>query len=88
VVDYMQSFNGSIQWNTSFTKPRHDWKVDLVTSFFDLFYSIRLRQGGEDKICWTSSKKRRFEVSSFIMRHIFLPVSHSLGRVFGECRSL
>jgi hypothetical protein len=57
VADHMQSFTGNIQWNISFTRPMHDWEVDLVTSFFDLLYSIRLRQGGEDKMCWISSKK-------------------------------
>jgi hypothetical protein len=31
--------------------------VDLVASFFELLYSIRLRQGGEDKICWIPSNK-------------------------------
>jgi len=35
-----------------------------VIAFFDLFYSIRLRQGGEDRIWWIPSK-RKFEVGSF-----------------------
>lgn len=48
--DHMQFFNGNLQWNISFPKPAHDWEVDLVTSFFDLLYSIKLRQAS-DKIC-------------------------------------
>jgi hypothetical protein len=28
----------------------HNWEVDLVTSFFVLLYSIRMRQGGDKKM--------------------------------------
>jgi hypothetical protein len=38
-----------------------------VIAFFDLFYSIRLRQGGEDRIWWIPSK-RKFEVGSFFYK--------------------
>jgi hypothetical protein len=47
VADHMQFFINNIQWNISFTKPVHDLKVDL---FFNLLYSLRLRQGGKDKL--------------------------------------
>jgi hypothetical protein len=50
-----------------------DWVVDLVTSFFDLLYSIMLRHGGVDKICWIPSKRRVFEVRSFNLV-LFIPV--------------
>jgi hypothetical protein len=43
----------------------HDWEMDLVTLLFDLLHSIRLRQGGEDKICWIPSKRQTFEVRYF-----------------------
>jgi hypothetical protein len=43
----------------------HDWKIELVTSFFDLLYSIGLRRGSEARICWTPSKRRIFEIRSF-----------------------
>lgn len=33
--------------------------------FFDLLYSLILRQGGEDRIWWIPSKRRKFEVRSF-----------------------
>jgi hypothetical protein len=32
----MQFFNGNLQWNISFSRPMHDWEVDMVTSFFQL----------------------------------------------------
>jgi len=48
--------------------------VDLVTSFFDLLYSLRLRQGIKDKICWIHSKRRTFEVISFY-HVLWLPFS-------------
>jgi hypothetical protein len=36
-----------------------------VIAFFNLFYSLRLRQDSEDHIWWVPSKKRKFEVRSF-----------------------
>jgi len=46
----MQFSNGGIQWNVSFIRSVIDWEVDLVIAFFDLLYSLMLRQGGEDCI--------------------------------------
>jgi hypothetical protein len=51
VAETMQAHNGSIHWNGLFTRPVHDWEVDLVSRFFELLYSQRVRHGGEDKIC-------------------------------------
>jgi hypothetical protein len=34
----------------------------LVSSFFELLYSLILRQGDEDRICWIPFKRRKFEV--------------------------
>jgi len=34
-------------------------------ALFDLLYSLILRQGGEDRIWWISSKRRKFEVRPF-----------------------
>lgn len=56
MADHVQFCNGNLQCNVSFTKPMNDWEVDLVTPFFDRLYSLKLRQGGEDKICWIPSK--------------------------------
>jgi hypothetical protein len=36
-----------------------------VIAFYDLLYSLKLRQGGEDRIWWIPSKRRKFEVRSF-----------------------
>jgi hypothetical protein len=62
----------------------------LVTSFFDLLYSIKLRQGGEDKICWIPSKKQKFEVRSFyhsLSIHVVSPFSwKSIWRVKAPLR--
>jgi hypothetical protein len=51
VADYKQFFNENLQWDISFTRLVHNWEVDFFTSSFDLLYSIRLREGSEDKIC-------------------------------------
>jgi hypothetical protein len=50
VADHIQFGNGNLQRNIFFTRPVHDWEVEVVSSFFQL-YSHRLRQGGEDRIC-------------------------------------
>jgi len=66
----------------------HDSEVDLVTSFFDLLYSIRLRQDGEDKICWIPSKRGTFVVRSFYSVLYFLASSLFLWKSIGELRLL
>jgi hypothetical protein len=85
VVDHMQN---SLQWNIFFTRKVYYSEVDLVSSFFHLLYSIRLRKGGEDKICWIPCKRRKFEVRSFYHVLSIPTVSSFLGRVFGELRLL
>jgi hypothetical protein len=40
-------------------------KVDLITSFFNLLYYLRLRRDGEDKNCCIPSKRRVFDIRSF-----------------------
>jgi hypothetical protein len=47
-----------------FTKLVLDWEVEVVTSFFELLYSHIIRQGGEDRICWIPSKRKKFEEKS------------------------
>jgi hypothetical protein len=74
VADHMQFFNSNIQWYISFTRPVHDWKVDLVISFFNILYSLKLRRGGEDKICWIPSRRRTFKVRSFF-HALYTPTS-------------
>jgi len=64
-VKHMQFVSGNLQWSIDFIGQVHNWAVDLVTMFFDLLYCIRLGQGGEDRICWTPSKRWKFEVRSF-----------------------
>jgi hypothetical protein len=39
--------------------------VDFFTSLFNLLYSFRLRQGGEDKLCWVPSKRGLFDIKSY-----------------------
>ena len=64
-----------------FSSVRLVW-VMLVSSFFELLYSIRLRQGSEDKIYWILSKRPKFEVSPFIMCCSLQLVPLFPGRVF------
>ena len=41
----------------------HDWEVDVVSRFFEL-YSQKVRYGGDDTICWVPSKRKTFAVRS------------------------
>ena len=42
-------------------------EADLMIVFDDLMYSLRLRQGGEDRIWWIPSKRRKLEARSFFL---------------------
>jgi hypothetical protein len=64
VADHLQFSNGnSVEF--IFYQTCADWEVELVTAFFNVLYSLRVRQGGEDSIWWIPSKRRKFEVRSF-----------------------
>jgi hypothetical protein len=39
--------------------------VDVLTSFYPLLYSHRVRREGEDKLWWVPSHKEKFDVRSF-----------------------
>lgn len=43
IADLMHISNDTCQWNVTFIIAMHDWKKELVTSYFDLLYSIGLR---------------------------------------------
>jgi hypothetical protein len=47
----------------------HDWKVEMISSFFEL-YSQRVRQGDEDNIYWIPSRRKMFEVKSYYHEYI------------------
>jgi hypothetical protein len=34
-----------------FTRPVHDWEVEVVTRFFEMLYSLKVGCEGEHKIC-------------------------------------
>ena len=80
----MNIVNGAINWNVLFIRPVHDWKLEEVSRFFEL-YSQQIRHSGEDKICWIPLKRKNFEVKSYYKMRINLkPVDgpwKSFGRV-------
>jgi len=59
----MQFHNGNIHWNIIFTRPVHDWEVEVVSRFFELY--SRVRHGGDDAICWIPSERKLFEVKPY-----------------------
>jgi hypothetical protein len=36
-----------------------NWKVELVTEFFNVLYYLRMRQDGAESIWWIPSKRRK-----------------------------
>jgi hypothetical protein len=65
VAETMQVHNGCTHWHVLFTWPVEDWEVELVSRFFELLYSQKVRYGGEDKLCWIPSKTKSFEVKLY-----------------------
>ena len=57
--------SASHQWNTYFLIAAHDREMNLFTSLFTLLYSIRVRQGGEDRLYWISSRRELFDVRPY-----------------------
>jgi hypothetical protein len=84
VLNNMRVSNGNLHWNLSFIRSVQDWEVDLVIAFYDLLYSLILRQGGEDRIWWIPSKRRKFKIRSFYQELSRSGVHLFLGRVFAE----
>jgi hypothetical protein len=66
----------SFRWDVRFIRAAHDWKVDVLTSFFTLLYSISLDCDGEDKLLWSPSRIGKFDVRSFYKSLAFKETSH------------
>jgi len=60
----MQIQNGHIHWNILFTRPVHDWEVEVVSRFYELC-SQKIRYVDEDTICWIPSKRKSSKVKSY-----------------------
>jgi hypothetical protein len=65
IVNNLEFLGGSNQWNVNFTREVHDWKVNVLASFFQMLHSSIVRRGGEDKPWWVPSKKGIFKVKTF-----------------------
>jgi hypothetical protein len=76
VAENMQRQNSNILWDILFTRPVHDWEVEVVSRFFEVLYSLKVRYEGEDKICWIPSKRKSFEVKSYY-NVSFVPIHSS-----------
>jgi hypothetical protein len=60
----------------------HDWEMDHFTLLFTLLYSVRVRQGVEDRLSWIPSKKWSFDVKSDYK--VLVPYAFIFfGQVFG-----
>jgi hypothetical protein len=65
VADHLELSSASHQWNINFLKAAHDQEMDLFTLFFTLLYSIRVKQGSEDRLCWIHYKRGLFDFRSY-----------------------
>jgi hypothetical protein len=65
VVDNLYAVGGVAHWNVLFTRYAQDWEVEMVMSFYEHLYSIRVRHGKVDRVMWNLSKRRTFEMKTF-----------------------
>jgi hypothetical protein len=65
ITENVERYNGVVQWNIVFTRLIHDWKVEILGSFYRCLYSFKFRGHLEDKLWWIPSSKDSFEVSTF-----------------------
>jgi hypothetical protein len=77
VADNMEVLGGSNQWNVSFTREAHDWELEVFVYFLQVLHFVRVRQGYEDKLWWTSSKRGFFKVMA-----LFYSLACNEGRSF------
>jgi hypothetical protein len=54
-----------VEWDVIFVRSVQDWELDVVLSFFDQLYSCEISHCNINHICWSHSKKGKFEVKSF-----------------------
>jgi hypothetical protein len=77
-------WNNGIHWDITFSKAFHDWELEILTSFLDLIYSIKIKGNGEDRMCWMPTRSSMFEVKSFYKMEI---LQLFRGNVFGGSRT-
>jgi hypothetical protein len=65
VVNNSSVVDGVAHWNVVFTRYAQDWEVEMVLSFYEQLYSLRIRHGDVDRLVWNLSKRRSFEVKTF-----------------------
>ena len=65
VADLMQFPKGVLLWDLEFLREIHDRESKSSSVFWDVIYGVSLRGIGEDKIHWTLTKSKGFEVSSY-----------------------
>jgi hypothetical protein len=93
VSDHMQITNEEIHWNVQFFREVQDWEVEVVLAFYSKLYETRRHVGRVDWICWTPSKRKCFEVSSFSVCFPLFRIGTrwgvllSHGRAFGKLKS-
>jgi hypothetical protein len=65
VVDNFFVQDGVAQWNLVVMCLVQDWEVEMVLFLYEWLYSHPIRNGAEDRLVWSPSKRSQFEVKSF-----------------------
>lgn len=54
-----------MQWEVTFSRHAHDWKLKDFTTFFEVLYYSKLRWNVADSMCWAPAQAHGFTVHSF-----------------------
>ena len=47
VAEYLHWNRSGIHWDITFISAVHDWEMEILMSFLDLIYSIKIKMKGE-----------------------------------------
>ena len=51
VAEYLHWNRNAIHWDITFISAVHDWEMEILMSFLDLIYSIKIKMKGEGWMC-------------------------------------
>lgn len=80
-VAQVEFSRGAIQWNASFDRAAHDCELDAFPSSFKVWYLVRIRWEGEDKlledpiqksVVWLADLRRILIMDNLQKQHIIL----------------
>lgn len=55
----------AVCWSPYFLRQPHDWELDSLGQFFELFYAQKVNHDREDRVLWVGTSNSKFTVRSF-----------------------